>query len=84
MLKLTLQGAIALGLASLFLYGCKRGEMPSPKAQANAQAQSAQPQPHGQDLLRTQREALDRARALDGQMQQRAIDQERAIEAAQK
>ncbi|MEN3293632.1 MAG: hypothetical protein V7642_2885, partial [Burkholderiales bacterium] len=25
MLKLTLQGAIALGLASLFLYGCKRG-----------------------------------------------------------
>jgi apolipoprotein N-acyltransferase len=84
MLKLTLQGAIALGLAGLFLCGCKRAETPSPKAQENEQAQSAKTQPQGQDLLKTQREALDRAKALGGQMQQQAKDQEKEIEAAQK
>jgi hypothetical protein len=84
MLNLTLHGAIALGLVSLSLCGCQRGETPSPKAPANEQARSANPQPQAQDLLKTQREALDRAKALEGLMQQQAKDQEKAIDAAQK
>lgn len=83
MFKLILQGAIALGLAGLFLCGCKRGNTPSPEVRANEQAQSAKPQQQGQDLLKTQRDALGKAKALEGEMQQRANDQQKAIEAAQ-
>lgn len=57
--------AIAAGLMSLALVGCKPAEPPA-------------------DLLKTQREALNKAKAVEGQLQQQADDQRKAIEEAQK
>jgi hypothetical protein len=84
MLKSTWQGMIAIGLAGALLCGCKRGETPPPKAQEDVQAPSANPQPGGDVLFKAQRDALNKAKAVEGQLQQQAQDQEKAIDAAQK
>ena len=82
MTKLRLQATIALGLTGLLLLGCKRGETPS--AQADAQAQSAASAPQGQVLFQEQRDALEKAKAVEGQLLQQAQDQKNAIDAAEK
>jgi hypothetical protein len=83
MLNATWRKAVALGLAGVLLCGCKRGETP-PKTQEEAQAPSPDPQPAGEVLFKPQRDALNKARAVEGQLQQQAQDQEKAIDAAQK
>ena len=83
MMKFRLHGLIALGLTALLLCGCKRGETPPP-AQAEEQAQPAASAPQGQVLFQGQREALEKAKAVEGQLRQQAQDQEKAIDAAQK
>lgn len=83
MMKFRLHGLIAFGLMALLLGGCKRRETPPP-AQADGQAQPAASVPQGQVLFQGQREALEKAKAVEGQLQQQAQDQEKAIDAAQK
>jgi hypothetical protein len=83
MLKSRWQGVLALGLAGALLGGCKGRETP-PQAPADPPAQSANPQSGGDVLFKAQRDALDKARAVEGQLQQQAQDQEKAIDAAQK
>jgi hypothetical protein len=82
MTKLRLQAVIALGLTGLLLFGCKRGE--TPPAQADGQAQSAASTPQGPVLFQEQRDALEKAKAVEGQLLQQAQDQKNAIDAAEK
>ncbi len=83
MMTFRLRGLMAFGLAALLLCGCKRGDTPPP-AQADGQAQPAASVPQGRILFQEQREALEKAKAVEGQLQQQAQDQEKAIDAAQK
>jgi hypothetical protein len=83
MLKSRWQGVVALGLAGVLLGGCKGRETP-PEAPADASAQSATPPRSGEVLFKAQRDALDKAKAVEGQLQQQAQDQAKAIDAAQK
>jgi hypothetical protein len=69
------------GLAGLCLSGCKRGDAPSPVPSAPVQPA---PAAASGGLLKTQRDALNSAQALEGQLQQQARDRETAIDAAQK
>jgi hypothetical protein len=83
-LESTARGVLALGLAGLLLGGCKRADAPPPKIDDSAAASSASTRPHGDVLFSAQRDALDKAKAVEGQLQQQAQDQEKAIDAAQK
>jgi hypothetical protein len=78
------QAVIALGLAGALLIGCKGKETSAPEASPDAPAQSATPQRSGEVLFKAQRDALDKARAVEGQLQQQAQEQAKAIDAAQK
>lgn len=78
------QAVIVLGLAGALLGGCKGKETPAPEASADAPAQSANPQAGGDVLFKAQRDALNKAKAVEGQLQQQAQEQARAIDAAQK
>lgn len=87
MLKSKWRGVVALGLVGVLLGGCKGRETPPPEAPADASAQPAQPATparSGEVLFKAQRDALDKARAVEGQLQQQAQDQAKAIDAAQK
>lgn len=84
MLKSKWRGVVALGLVGVLLGGCKGRETPPPEAPADASAQPATPARSGEVLFKAQRDALDKARAVEGQLQQQAHDQAKAIDAAQK
>ena len=85
MLKSKWRGVVALGLAGVLLGGCKGRETPPPEAPTDASAQSANPGSSSGDVLfKAQRDALNKAKALEGQLQQQAQEQARAIDAAQK
>jgi len=84
MLKSRWRGVVVLGLAGALLGGCKGRETPPPEAPADASAQPVTPPRSGEVLFKAQRDALDKARAVEGQLQQQAQDQAKAIDAAQK
>jgi len=84
MLKSKWRGVVVLGLAGVLLGGCKGKETPAPETSADAPAQSANPQAGGDVLFKAQRDALNKARAVEGQLQQQAQEQAKAIDAAQK
>jgi hypothetical protein len=93
--KFMFGNAVMMALLGSVLFGCKRTPEPAPVASSDAvsaqaamsaesASSSAQAAPPPTGLFKEQRDALNKAKALEGQMQQQAADRMKAMEEATK